>query len=94
MGTHSGNVTYRFVKVDDFFQDYRSWSFISGLKSWSLAPDKKTLELVLTRSDNQGEAGALIEFVQAGTVRFRFNPAKRVEDYTGKNSRSRSSWTP
>jgi hypothetical protein len=47
---------YRFVKVEDFFQTYRSWACIVGLKSWQLNIDNRTIDLILLSSDGQEKA--------------------------------------
>jgi alpha-glucosidase len=78
---------YRFVKVEDFFQDYRTWPSITGLSSWSYDAAEKALVLTLTRSDG-GQADALIQFLQLNMARLRFNPAKKASDYSPQNTRT------
>lgn len=77
----------RFQKVEDFYSGYRSWPRITDLESWSFDKQSKTLSLELCKSD-QGTCGALIQFLQANTLRLRFNPGKDPEAFTRQNSRS------
>jgi alpha-glucosidase len=81
---------YRFVKVEDFFQNYRTWACIVGLKSWHLNTDRDngSIDLILLSSDGT-EKAARLEFIEANLVRLRFNPNKKfVNEYTRSNSRT------
>ncbi len=78
---------YRFVKVEEFFGTYRSWPYVTDMKSWKLDPASQTVSLDLGNSDGSS-SGALLQFLQPNMVRFRFCPHKDAAEFTALNTRS------
>lgn len=78
---------YRFIKVEDYFSRYKEWERLETVTSHSFDSDSKRLTLDFTRSDGD-TCSALIQFVQKGTFRFRFNPNKKPKEYAEGNTRS------
>ncbi|MGO8899878.1 MAG: TIM-barrel domain-containing protein [Isosphaeraceae bacterium] len=80
---------YRFVKLEKFFETYRSWPYVKDMKSWKLdlASKPVRLDLDLENSD-RSPSGAQLQFIQANIVRFRFCPHKVAAGFTAQNTRS------
>ena len=97
----SSTDAYKFLKVEQYFENYRDWERLENVDSHSFEPNTKTLTLRFIKSDNN-PCSIVIQFPQKDTFRFRFNPEKiefatnietatatEPEDkYTGRNSRS------
>lgn len=83
------SAVYRFVKVEDFFADYRSWPRVTTMKSWAFDNDSKTLSLDLGNSDGTVSV-ARLQFFQANILRFRFLPHREPGQamMLGLNSRA------
>ena len=73
------SAAYRFVKVEDFFAGYRSWSRVTAMKSWAFDNDSKTLSLDLGNSDGTVSL-ARLQFFQANILRFWFCPQGHPAD--------------
>ncbi|MBD1939369.1 TIM-barrel domain-containing protein [Microcoleus sp. FACHB-68] len=86
----SNSHSYRFVKVEEYFADYKKWHKLEKAVSASFDQENKTLIIEFDNID--GEAGKrcsmLLQFLQKDIFRVRFNPLKTADDYTSKNTRS------
>lgn len=78
---------YKFVTVEDYFADYKSWQKLDKVVSHSFDPDTKTLALDFDKSDGS-RCTLMIYFVLKDAFRVRFNPAKITEDYTEQTTAS------
>lgn len=86
----SKNHSYRFVKVEEYFADYKKWQKLERASFASFDKDKNTLTIAFDNID--GEAGKscfmLLQFLQKDIFRTRFNPLKTADEYTSQNTRS------
>src|SRR4051812_31110534 len=87
MSTSGLGSVFRFVTVDAFFGAYRSWQYVTAMKSWNLDAGNRTVRLELANSDGSS-SGAQIQFVRANILRFRFAPHKDAAAFTPLNTRS------
>lgn len=79
---------FRFMRVEDYFQDAASWEALTRLASYRLAEDGRTLELTLERSDG-GTCLALAQVPRGDTLRIRVNPGKQTaQEYPSGNTRA------
>ncbi len=78
---------YKFVKVEEYFKDIKSWDSLKKVSSYQYIDKDQTLILEFQKSDGNTTA-MLLQFVQNDTFRVRFNPKKRKEDYTSNNTRA------
>jgi len=83
----SGDV-YRFVKVEDYFANYRNWQTLKTVQDCEFHDENNAISLLL-KKDNGQLCCMLIQIATQNTVRFRFNPSKTTaKSYTDNNSRS------
>lgn len=76
---------YRFMKVEDFFQDYNKWSKITNAVSHSF--DKEVNTLTLNFEENDGNKCTMVLYIPfKNTMRVRFHPDK--SSYSDSNSRT------
>ena len=80
--------SYRFVKVEEYFADYKKWQKLEQVVSTSFDSESKTLSIEFDNGEAQISCSMLVHFLQKDIFRTRFNPFKTAEDYTGKNTRS------
>ncbi|MDR3333391.1 MAG: hypothetical protein LBT13_00670, partial [Treponema sp.] len=82
----NGDKVFKFVKVEDYFSDYRQWQCLGDVQACRYEPEKKTISLRFVR----GEACVmLVQIASRNTVRFRFGPGKKTEgEYSEANTRS------
>ena len=78
---------YKFVTVEEYFNDIKSWQTLKKVSSLQFKEKEQTLVLEFKNSDGSSCA-MLIQFVQNDTFRVRFNPKKHIEDYTNNNTRA------
>jgi alpha-glucosidase len=79
--------SYKFVKVEDYFANYKSWQKLDKVASHVFDAETKTLALEFEKSDRD-YCTMLIQFVQNDTFRVRFNPKKAQENYASENTRT------
>jgi alpha-glucosidase len=80
-------VAYRFVKVEDYFSNYRSWNTLGRVIAYEF-DSSRTLALTFQRNDEKN-CVMLIQFLQKDIMRIRFNPSKGApNDYASHNTRS------
>ncbi|MBV9708460.1 MAG: alpha-glucosidase, partial [Chloroflexi bacterium] len=78
---------YRFVKVEDYFNNYQSWHKLDRVVSYHF-DSAITLALTFQRKDGKN-CVMLIQFPRKDTVRVRFNPSNSVpDDFTSNNTRA------
>jgi alpha-glucosidase len=78
---------YKFVKVEEYFKDIKSWQTLKKVSSYQYIDTEQTL--VLEFQNSHGNTCAmLLQFVQNDTFRIRFNPKKTREDYSDQNTRA------
>jgi len=78
---------YQFVKVDDFFDDYKSWHAIKSAALESVNTDTKDVALTLT--SDIGTHALVLQFASEDTFRLRFDPgAAKSSDYDKGNTRA------
>ncbi|MBV9689915.1 MAG: hypothetical protein JO202_09410 [Ktedonobacteraceae bacterium] len=78
---------YRFVKVEDYFNNYQSWNKLDRVISYHF-DSIITLSLTFQRNDGKN-CVTLIQFPRKDTMRVRFNPANSVpDDFTSNNTRA------
>jgi alpha-glucosidase len=83
----SGNC-FKFVKVEDFFEGYKSWYTIEDASIQSLGKGNKDVAIGLTGSDGKNHC-VFMQFVRADMFRLRFHPGKENADaYSFYNTRS------
>jgi alpha-glucosidase len=78
---------YKFVKVEDYFANFKSWHKLEKVDSYSFNANKKTLTLEFKKSDDS-RCAMLLQFAEYDTFRLRFNPGKTEQDYTPQNTRA------
>ncbi|MCZ8517817.1 hypothetical protein O9H85_37160 [Paenibacillus filicis] len=79
---------YKFIRVEDYFNDYKSWDRLDRVLSHTFDGSKKILSLGFRNSDNQS-CLMLLYFPRKDTYRLRFNPGKsEFDDYTVYNTRA------
>ena len=79
---------FKFVKVEDFFDDYKNWHTIGNASIQNLGKDNKDVALRLTGSEGKNH-NMLIQFVREDIFRLRFHPGKEnAETYSSYNTRS------
>lgn len=85
----SNSHSYRFVKVEEYFADYKKWHKLEQVTAASFNPDNKTLTIEFDNAPGieGGRCSMLLQFVQKNIFRTRFNPFKNVNSYTPQNSR-------
>jgi alpha-glucosidase len=77
---------YKFIKVEDYFRDYKNWQKLDEVASHFFDADTKTLVLQFNKSDTT-PCVMLIQFIQKNTFRLRFNPSKTsADDFSSKNN--------
>ncbi|MZP42434.1 hypothetical protein GTO89_05185 [Heliobacterium gestii] len=82
-----GEKAFRFVKVEQFFEGYRSWKRLDSVLG--VAYDgQKTVSLTFKRDDGQ-DCVLLLQFPRIDTFRLRFGPDKvKRTDYPLSNTRA------
>jgi alpha-glucosidase len=79
---------FKFVKVEDFFRNYRSWNTLDEVHSHTFDPKKRTLSLEFKQSNDE-KCVMLMHIPRKDTFRLRFNPGKvSAESFTPHHSRS------
>ncbi|HEX3029045.1 MAG TPA: hypothetical protein VHT34_07045, partial [Clostridia bacterium] len=76
----SNREAYRFLKVEQYFDNYKGWERLGDVKNSSFNKDTNTLTLDFIRTGNT-VCSMLIQFMQSDTFRVRFNPGKMGKDY-------------
>lgn len=71
---------YRFIKVEDYFNEYKSWEKLTTIESVDYDKDLDILTLNFTRIGGK-KCSVLLYFLQDDTIRFRFNPTKVASEY-------------
>ena len=94
----SNSHSYRFVKVEEFFADYKKWHKIEKAVSASFNEEKKTLTIEFDNIPGveKGRCSMLLQFLRKDIFRVRFNPFKTSDEsasdgsdsYTFQNTRS------
>lgn len=86
----SNSPSYRFVKVEEYFGDYKKWQKLDKAVSASFDAESKTLAIEFGNLDGKAEKSCamLLHFLQKDIFRTRFNPFKSAVDYSPKNTRS------
>jgi len=87
MASFSEQQAYSFLKVEEFFDHCQDWSKLGDVVAHRFDPATNTLALDFATVTG-GQCGFLLQIPAPKTVRFRFNPAKKAEDYDEANSRS------
>ncbi|WP_255113548.1 TIM-barrel domain-containing protein [Synechococcus lacustris] len=64
---------YRFIKVEEFFNDYQSWECLHDVISCALDNQQKIAKLEFNKSDGES-CSLLIQFVLKNSFRVKFNP--------------------
>ena len=64
---------YKFVTVEEYFNDIKSWQTLNKVSSHQFKDKEQTLVLEFKKSDGSFCA-MLLQFVQNDTFRVRFNP--------------------
>ncbi|MDR3170178.1 MAG: hypothetical protein LBU17_00975 [Treponema sp.] len=84
----NGDKVFKFVKVEDYFSDYRRWQCLGDVQACRYVPEEKAISLRFVRET--GEACVmLVQIASRNTVRFRFGPGKKTEgEYSEANTRS------
>lgn len=78
---------YQFIKVDDYFRDYKSWFTLGPVISHAF-DHMATLALHFKRFDGN-TCVMLLQFPRKDTINVRFDPNHRIsDDFTSNNSRS------
>ncbi|MBE9212004.1 alpha-glucosidase [Plectonema cf. radiosum LEGE 06105] len=80
--------SYRFVKVEEYFADYKKWQKLEQVVSASFDSENKTLSIEFDNAEAQISCSMLVHFLHKDIFRTRFNPFKSAEDYSRKNTRS------
>ena len=80
--------SYRFVKVEEYFADYKKWKKLEKVVSASFDSENKTLSIEFYNAEAQISCYMLVHFLQKDIFRTRFNPFKKVKDYSNYNTRS------
>jgi len=77
---------FKFVKVEDFFSNYKSWNTLEEVCSHRFNAKKRILSLEFLRCN--GEKCVMLMYIpRKDTLRLRFNPAKTLaESFTPFNS--------
>jgi hypothetical protein len=70
----SQSKAYRFIKVCEYFKDYKQWQTLGPAIGSSF--DEMSLTLNLTFSVNGQNACLKMEFIDDDIFRLRFNPTK------------------
>lgn len=83
----SENDAYKFLKVEEYFGNYKEWGKLDTVQSHSFDATAKTLTLNFSNSNGK-PCSMLIQFPQKDTFRLRFNPGKASQDYGQGNSPS------
>lgn len=79
---------YRFLKVEEFFDNYKSWETLSRVLSHTYSKDDKSLAINFGRNDGS-VCSMRLQFPMKRVVRVRFDPMKRdASDHTDRNSRA------
>lgn len=80
---------YRFVKVEEYFADYKKWQKLESSVSAFFDSTSQILTIEFDNIDGQaGKCAMLLQFVQKNIFRLRFNPKKTAGSYTSKNTAS------
>lgn len=78
---------FRFIKVDDYFNDKQAWHTIKKMESYHW--DEKAVTLTLNVVSEDGNKCAMVVQPATGSiVRFRFHPEKQAGSYTDNNTRN------
>ncbi|MFN0081858.1 MAG: TIM-barrel domain-containing protein [Ferruginibacter sp.] len=80
-------VAYKFIKVEQYFENYASWDTLEKVTSHSFESETNTLILNFEKNDGT-TCTMLIQLVQEDIFRVRFNPSKNKDNYTVQNTRS------
>lgn len=84
----SDNDAYRFVKVENYFADYRKWEQLKKVQSHSFDSSRQLLTLNFVKGDGKN-CSLLLQFFQKDTFRVRFHPGYEFADqYPTENTRS------
>ncbi|MBW4497603.1 MAG: DUF5110 domain-containing protein [Oscillatoria princeps RMCB-10] len=78
---------YKFVTVEEYFNDIKNWQTLKKVSSYQFKAEEQALVIEFEKSDGSFCA-MLLQFVQNDTFRVRFNPKKLANDYTRNNTRS------
>jgi alpha-glucosidase len=80
-------MAYKFVKVEDYFSNYRSWHTLGRVIAYEF-DSRRTLALTFQRHDGEN-CVMLIQLLQKDIMRICFNPSKdKPSDYAPENTRS------
>ena len=81
---------FRFVKVEDFFNDFQEWSKLETVTDWKLDNHRESNKYrTISLHFGQSNCTLLIQFVGRHTFRVRFHPGKSTaDDYSANNTRS------
>jgi alpha-glucosidase len=83
---NNSQAVYKFVKVEDFFANYKTWQKLEKVNSHEFNATTKTLTLEFAKPDGDF-CVMMIQFVQKDTFRVRFNPGKSsAPQYSAANS--------
>ncbi|MEG5055515.1 MULTISPECIES: TIM-barrel domain-containing protein [unclassified Microcoleus] len=81
--------SYRFVKVEEYFADYKNWEKIERAVSASFDSESKTLAINFGNiGETQKLCSMLLHVLQKDIIRSRFNPLKNAQIYSKNNTRS------
>lgn len=78
---------FSFLKVEDYFSRYQEWNRLESVDSHAFDSSASTLTLNF-RQDDGFLCSMLIHLLGKNTLRIRFNPGKKAEDYAKENSRA------
>ncbi len=86
----SNSSSYKFLKVEKYFADYKKWQKLDRAVSASFDSENKTLAIEFGNlaGETQKSCSMLLHFLQKDIFRTRFNPFKSAVDYSPKNTRS------
>jgi alpha-glucosidase len=85
MNGFSEDQAYRFLKVEEFFQNYKSWSSLIKAASYSFSEDNYSLTVSLFEEDEDACCMTLY-FPFKNTMWVRYHPTQKV--YSSANSRA------
>jgi alpha-glucosidase len=78
---------YKFIKVEDYFADYKNWQKLDTVVAHTFDAQTKILNLDFTKSD-AAPCSMQIHFVLKDAFRVRFNPSKTQGDYSAQSTTS------